>query len=485
MSTDQKFAPSAEELFGVTKDEHAKPGQPNITLAARINNPDQQAEQLVAVLEINDKHALVSEQGKVVIVTERFDERLNRIVLDRSTAADFRLFYKNRSVIDGKRRVPLGDFWIEHPQRRQYDEILFDPSPGREPKQNVYNLWRGWGVTPRPEDLSGGYSCRIFKEHLLQIGCAGDIETYEYMLDWFAWMFQHPERPAGTCIVLRGNQGAGKGAIMRAIGKICGQHFVHISSVKHLVGNFNGHLHDAIFVFSDEAFWAGDIQNTGALKTLITEPTVMIERKHRDVFSVPNRVHLMMATNNDWAAPVSLDDRRFCVIDVPDARVGDDRYFANLNFEIDNGGMQVFLHEMLNRKVKGEPRTPATAKQSEAMMAQKFHGMLPIPKWWYERLESGAITRKLGSWQSEITKQELYDDYLAQMDELNISRRASSSDLARTLREFTGLATSRKTTPHGRIYMWTVPDLQKCREAFAAFTRMPHLFPPDVEDLQL
>ena len=37
-----------------------------------------------------------------------------------------------------------------------------------------------------------------------------------------------------------------------------GQHALKISNAKHLVGNFNSHLRDCVFLFADEAFFAGD-----------------------------------------------------------------------------------------------------------------------------------------------------------------------------------------------------------------------------------
>jgi hypothetical protein len=67
-----------------------------------------------------------------------------------------------------------------------------------------------------------------------------------------------------------------------------GQHAVHISSADQLIGKFNSHLHDASFLFADEAYWPGQIAAEGNLKRLITEPTLRIEGKGRDSIEVPN-----------------------------------------------------------------------------------------------------------------------------------------------------------------------------------------------------
>ena len=78
--------------------------------------------------------------------------------------------------------------------------------------------------------------------------------------------------------------------------RIFRDHSLHITHRKHLVGNFNAHLVDALFLFLDEAFWAGDKQGEGTLKALITERTLMIEPKGVDSFQMPNRLKILMAS---------------------------------------------------------------------------------------------------------------------------------------------------------------------------------------------
>jgi hypothetical protein len=71
---------------------------------------------------------------------------------------------------------------------------------------------------------------------------------------------------------LRGKKGAGKGTLGNWMVRLLGQHGVHVSQGTHLTGKFNAHLRDAIFVFADEAFFAGDKANEGALTRIIHGP---------------------------------------------------------------------------------------------------------------------------------------------------------------------------------------------------------------------
>ena len=45
--------------------------------------------------------------------------------------------------------------------------------------------------------------------------------------------------------------------------RIFRDHALQITHSRHLTGNFNAHLIDALFLFLDEAFWGGDKQGEG------------------------------------------------------------------------------------------------------------------------------------------------------------------------------------------------------------------------------
>ena len=105
---------------------------------------------------------------------------------------------------------------------------------------------------------------------------------------------------------------------------------------------------DALFLFLDEAFWAGDKQGEGTLKALITESTLMIEPKGVDSFQMPNRLKILMASNNDWVVPASADERRYFVLDVPDTRKGDKAYFSALAAAIEGDELAALLDYLLS-----------------------------------------------------------------------------------------------------------------------------------------
>ena len=114
------------------------------------------------------------------------------------------------------------------------------------------------------------------------------------------------------------------------------------------------------------------LENEGRLKRLITDRAIDIEAKHKPVVSVQNVCHLIMTSNDDWAVPVSLDERRFCVLRVSDRKQGDHSYFQALRAEITNGGSAAFLHYLQQRSIaEWHPRSavPKTEELKNQVLA--------------------------------------------------------------------------------------------------------------------
>ncbi len=107
-----------------------------------------------------------------------------------------------------------------------------------------------------------------------------------------------------------------------------------------------------LIVFCDEnfSFWAGQEgrQATSYLKNLITSDTIDIEFKGKDSIVFQNYIHLFLATNDDWVAPVEKNDRRYIVLDVSDAHRNDHVYFSTIQDSLEEGGYSGLLYYLQN-----------------------------------------------------------------------------------------------------------------------------------------
>src|SRR5262249_16720835 len=298
--------------------------------ASQILLPDVgEAEQVVQL--INLKHQIVGNYGCrcMVISWERWPINPRFLVPTFQKVADFKNRYANRFVEKetktGIARVPVGTFWFSHPASATFDGVAFRPDtedqvrPGR-----LLNLWRGFAVEPKKG------SWRLIRRHIYTVLGNGDWKAGRYILRWYAHMFQNLGKPGQTILVFQGEEGVGKGIMAEALMQILGPYSLPVSQPRHLLGAFSGHLQHCVFLFLDEAFWAGDQKAEGRLKSLVTEKRITIEPKYVTPFQTPNLLHMMMASNSDWVVPAGRTARRYAVFKVSNKYRRNKAYFAAL-----------------------------------------------------------------------------------------------------------------------------------------------------------
>jgi Family of unknown function (DUF5906) len=340
--------------------------------------------------EMNELYFVVKEAGKVRVMSfERHTQTVGRAVVVRyipsfMSFADFANFHCNQSVNvnNGGREMELGAWWLHHPNRLTYTGLVFDPGNPDKVIDGKLNLWRGWGVVPKAGDWS------LMREHIRAV-MTSSAEMFDYVINWLAWAVQHPDQRAEVTIVFRGGKGTGKGILGNAMCRIFGQHAVHISSADQLIGKFNAHLRDASFLFADEAYWPGQIAAEGNLKRLITEPTLRIEGKGRDSIEVPNYLHALMASNDDWVVPAGERERRYVLNEVSTCHQQDAAWFEPIFKQLDDGGLAAMLFDLLQHDLGDwHPRKlPADCGLAD----QQALSLSPLDTWWLELLESGTL----------------------------------------------------------------------------------------------
>jgi len=190
--------------------------------------------------------------------------------------------------------------------------------------------------------------------------------------------------------VIVGEKGAGKGTLGNTMRKLFGQHGLHITSSKRLTGNFNTHLRDCCFLFADEAYWPGDRNAQGEFQRLITEDDLTVEGKGKDLITCRNMLHIIMAAEEGWIVPAGKNERRYAVLKSLSLHMQDKIYFDALYNQMENGGYEAMLFDLLNMDIKGfHPRY--NPPQTEALLEQQEISLNPFEIWWAELLENGVL----------------------------------------------------------------------------------------------
>lgn len=352
------------------------------------------------------------------------------------------------------------EIWREHPKKRTYRKVTFAPPPAVADPLD-YNLWKGFAVSPlQPEGGIAGMSedglrawtvehclpkCNLFFDLVFDVICSGNPEHFAYMVNLLALTVKFPGIPSEVAVVLKGDQGAGKGTFVRTFGRgLFGRHFVHLDRTEQLAGKFNASLSGKVVVFADEAFFAGDKSSLGSLKRLITEPTLSIERKGIDSIEEPNFIHLFMATNEKWAHQAGIKERRFFTVQVSNAHLQDHAYFNAINEQMAPGGeglrsllSYLVMFDVDHDMVRRVPKTDELRAQQEQS--------LPLDlRFFRQALRKGELGDG-ANWPEYTYEGEIYNDFLRYCDIIKFNRqRPDVDDLMKTLNPFLGTHGERK-----------------------------------------
>ncbi len=412
----------------------------------------------VAKQDLNLRHFVAKVGGGVFV----FDEQDERILADAMSFAAFRQFHAGHKI-NGK---SVATEWLSSRGRRTYSSLVFDPS-GNCPKGS-YNTWHGLTVVPKQGE------CGEILAHIRDVWCGGDDAQFEYVLKWMALLVQNPWIKPEVALVLRSEQGTGKTMIVQMLLDIFGVHGFTTAQKDQVAGRFNAHLFDKVLVVLEEAFFAGDPAAVASAKALVTNRKLGYEAKGKDAFSAPNYAHVITLTNNEWAVPAGADARRWMVLDMSEARMGDHAYFTALANHIENGGKEAFLGYLLSIPLDGwNPRVLPRSDGLHAQQVETLRRCDAVAAWWLAALSEGEFPVEGGAvaWATEISAGEMQESYTWATKG---ARNAPSFDVAakklRKLLPAGALAKIRKSHHGDRYFSYQLPDLEEARQHFKTVT---------------
>jgi hypothetical protein len=407
--------------------------------------------------EFNKKYAIVRTSTTYILVQK------NGTVFELDSRSSFLNFHENDFFLtsEGKSKNKAA-FWLKHPKRRTYENIIFDPIKSGD-HSGCYNIFKGFSVIA----IRGSSS--LFWKHVKEVICFGSEEFYSYVRKWMACVVQRPSL-LSTALVLRGLQGTGKNMFVDYFGKIFGPYFLTVTSLEHICGKFNNHLKYAYLIHANEAIWGGSKKEAGAIKALITDPTIIIEGKGKDPISIDNCRHLVVSSNEDWAVPMDLDDRRFFVLDVSSHQKGNLQYFEELQKEMYRGGLQALLYDLLHEDLSDyDPRCMPVNDQGFDI---KMRSSGSIENYLYFSLKEGTFDLSSSSLQEwgDISCEELHQYYRNWCRKEGI-RIEAGSEVGKKLKKLLLTERVRRTVQGRREWWYVFPSLVETRAIFEKFTR--------------
>lgn len=349
----------------------------------------------------NRRYAVIRTSGGVRILVEPLTAEDD---VQFETQNDVALYEKNRIVwvTEGKSTKKMEAFkmWLEWEKRRTYRSVVF--APGERTPKDVYNLFQGWPYEPvattwtdilenKDEPVPGDWS--MLRGHIYENICESNDEHFQWLMTWIAMLFQKPQSKPGSTVVITGEKGTGKSTLFDYINQLLGRCGITVSQRKQIVGQFNGHLATTLLMVCEEAFWAADPQAEGVLKDMITNKSVLIEKKGYDPIQSQNYTRLALISNNEWVVPASLkDERRFFVLRCSSAVRGNIKFFEDMREQMEKrGGLEAMLYDLLHwEPVGGTFSTLFTPPSTQYLQQQQIESLSGVQKFMLELVKSGV-----------------------------------------------------------------------------------------------
>ncbi|HSW70606.1 MAG TPA: primase-helicase family protein [Gammaproteobacteria bacterium] len=236
---------------------------------------------------------------------------------------------------NGKRKL-VADILFGLQTTQRLAGVTFEPGAGSlvETHQGKkINQWCGFAIEPYNEPVKE-LDIAPFLTYIHEVICSNDERIERWVLAWLSHIFQEPSKKAGTALVLVGLPGIGKSFLgEHFLIPIIGSHSVTTSSADRAAQGFNALFDNKIYVQCDEAISSRQRITAARLKSLITDPTLIIEPKGIDPYEKPNHMRMLFTSNEIHDAVFLSDgihDRRYTVIQVSDIHRADSQYWVPL-----------------------------------------------------------------------------------------------------------------------------------------------------------
>lgn len=228
------------------------------------------------------------------------------------------------------------------------------------------NTWKGWGATPQKGDVS------LWHWLLKQIFKNATPAELKWFEQWCAYPLQNAGVKMFTCPILFGQtKGTGKSLLGLTLKEIYGENGAEITDTQ-LEDERNVFAAEKQFVLANEVTGSDKRTMVGRLRNLITQHTVVINKKYQPDYTVRDTINYFFTSNHIDAVYMEDDERRFFVHEVLGPKLVDvdavkvkqyDRWLKS-----GEAARAVFYH-LLNLDLTGfDPFAPAPNTASKHVM---------------------------------------------------------------------------------------------------------------------
>lgn len=297
--------------------------------------------------------------------------------------------------------------WLEDPEKRKYKGRDFVPPP-LVIEEGFLNLYHGIGAAdlpPNEEEVD--ISPYLRHTDILVGNLNGEHPDYaEYLHKLVAQKIQRPGDKWRVMPIVRSAQGVGKDIWFDFLASIFGEEQCIKDDGVHKFAGTNSHcLEGKLLCCFQEMGFKETKMHEEALKAMITNKYIKMEKKYVNSFVVTNVVDFIGFTNQFGAINVSADDRRYFIVTADSTYAQDKDYILPLLafFEKDKAKRAVYDYYM-GLDLTGfdssanRPTTEAHQELVEANVSHVDRFLLKSLPVWVEMCETGDRSGPPSRW---------------------------------------------------------------------------------------
>jgi len=259
---------------------------------------------------------------------------------NRDMLKDHQCIYHNTNCGKGEDLIstePFLEIWLRDPKRKIYERCQFLPyspleSDPLKDSTTILNSFRGFRSKIIEFD-ENDYDIQKFIKHIKIYICNGNVEYYNYIIKWLAFTLRYPDKRQQTACIFIGIQGSGKSSIYNFVSSMIDgvgipltKDHLYCANVEEVskIGKFNSIIANKLLLNLEEIDVIKHSKIISTMKTMITDPTILIEKKGFDTETTTNHLSIM-GTSNEPVNVVKIDndDRRYNLFETTDLLLKD------------------------------------------------------------------------------------------------------------------------------------------------------------------
>jgi hypothetical protein len=191
---------------------------------------------------------------------------------------------------------------------------------------------------------------------------------------WISTVVARPDlRPAHALVLISERQGTGKTTLSEILRKLVGSHNAYFPSSEEISSSQFTEWKAEKRLIAPQEFYANSRKVYNDLKSLITDESITVNRKHVSTYTVRNTAALMVVSNSVKAIniPANETDRRWFIPEVTN-KDWPPRKWKELHAWLDTGGYAYIAQWCADYLVKGEDERKAKYELSDEYLKQQM-----------------------------------------------------------------------------------------------------------------